>query len=417
VAFARLLSGALASQALLSAASFGVGLILIRHIADAQYGLYILATNTILLVSSLQNALLNPPLANRAARLDAPALGRFVSGLFREQRRLIAALACCAVLVTGVLWRVGLLPGPVALLCAATVLATLAVLYREFFRMVLYARRDARTVLGRDVLHAMLLVAGALFASITALPAVSAMLLIGVAATASGLLLARAYRAAAPWTAPGEGGVLRSVAPLALWSTAGAAIHWAFSQGYLFVVAGTLDMSAVAAIAATRLVMMPVNLLSAGLGSLMLPLACSWLQRHGMPRLRRRLLAGAAALGFATLAYFALLWNARTWVFGAVLHKQVPELDRLLALWGAIVFVMVTRDQLSYLMSAAGRFRALTLLTLGCAVLSLLSGYAAMSRLGAAGALTGLLLGETLSVAGILVMTRSPARRTGFAAA
>ena len=72
VAFARLLSSAVISQTLLSAASFGIGLILIRHTTDVQYGYFILASSAIILLVSLQNAFFNPPLVTRMTQL-APA--------------------------------------------------------------------------------------------------------------------------------------------------------------------------------------------------------------------------------------------------------------------------------------------------------------------------------------------------------
>ena len=68
-AFARLLSTAVISQALLSAASFAVGLILIRSTTDVQYGYYILASSAILLLVSLQTGFFNPPLAIRMTRI------------------------------------------------------------------------------------------------------------------------------------------------------------------------------------------------------------------------------------------------------------------------------------------------------------------------------------------------------------
>ena len=44
-------------------------------------------------------------------------------------------------------------------------------------------------------------------------------------------------------------GLLRQIAPGAMWATAGAATHWLFSQSYSYIVAMTLDVTAVAAIA------------------------------------------------------------------------------------------------------------------------------------------------------------------------
>jgi O-antigen/teichoic acid export membrane protein len=198
--------------------------------------------------------------------------------------------------------------------------------------------------------------------------------------------------------------VLREIAPLAAWSTAGAAIHWTFSQGYIYLVAGMLDVAAVAAIAATRLLLMPVNLLSTGIGSLMLPLASNWLQLHGAALLRRRLVAMALGLVVVTLVYFGVLWLARDWVFAVVLKKDPAQRDPLLLLWGALCLVMVVRDQLGYLLAAQGRFQVRTLLTLASAVLALGASYAGMLRWGVSGALLGLLLGESFNLCGVILL-------------
>ena len=67
--FVRMLSGAVLDQALLSAANFLVGLVLIRHTSDLQYGYYILVTNAFLLLTSLQNAYIAPAVVPLFTRL------------------------------------------------------------------------------------------------------------------------------------------------------------------------------------------------------------------------------------------------------------------------------------------------------------------------------------------------------------
>lgn len=404
-AFARLLSNAVFSQALLSAASFAIGLILIRSTTDVQYGYFILASGALVLLVSLQNALCNPALATRVNQLDRRGRGELVGSLYREQRRIAPLLGGAALVIALGLWHREVLDARTGALALATIAAALAVLHREFFRMVLFALRRPHDVLRTDVIYVVLLVAGVFAATLTPEPAVAAVVTLGLAAVASGILLARTLHRCEPWNRDGARGILREIAPLAAWSTAGAAIHWTFSQGYIYLVAGTLDVAAVAALAATRLLMMPVNLLSAGIGSLMLPLAAGWLQRHGVALLWRRLCLLAAGLAAATLCYFALLWLARDWIFAVILKRQFAQGDELLLLWAAVLLVMVVRVQLAYLLAAQGRFRALSLLTLGCAVASLAASYGGMLRLGVAGALVGMLVGELINAIGIVVLS------------
>ena len=72
---------------------------------------------------------------------------------------------------------------------------------------------------------------------------------------------------------------------------------------------------------------------------------------------------------------------------------------------------MTFRDQLLFLPLARERYRTLTYLALGCAIVSLSSGYLAIGRMGAAGGVLGLLIGEALNVTGLLVLSRIEIRR------
>jgi O-antigen/teichoic acid export membrane protein len=407
--FAALFSSALISQAVLSAASFAVGLILIRGTTTAQYGYYVLALNALLLLGSVHNALFSPSLAIRINRLDRRARGEFVGRLYREQRRLLPALGVVAIIAAFVLWAAGVVDPVIGSLMVATAATSLALLHRDFFRIVLLALRRAGDVLRNDLFYAVLLVVGVLLATHTPYPAAGAIVAGGIAGFCSRIGLGRALRRHEPWDSGVAPGLLREIAPLAAWTTAGASIQWAFSQGYMYFVAGTLDVAAVAALAATRLLLMPVNLLSAGIGSLMLPLAAGWLDRHGLACLRRRLWLLGAGVALATVAYFVPLWFARDWIFATVFRKHFEHRDALLLLWAAVVFVMVVRVQLGYLLEAQGRFRALTLLTLASSIVALGAGYAAMQHFGVTGALLGMLCGEVTAAIGIVTLSAGKA--------
>jgi len=416
-AFARLLSSALVSQILISAASFGIGLILIRHTSDHQYGYFILASSAILLLVSLQNAFFNPFLATRLTRMDPPGRSDLVGGLYREQRRILLVVGAIAALLAGIFWYSENLDAQTGPLMLATVIAALAILHREYFRMVLLAHRRPHDVLRTDVYYVIVMTTGVYFATRTTIPAIAAILVLGVAAVVSGILMSRHLHRHEPWNMHGAPHILREIAPLAAWSTAGAAIHWTFSQGYNYLAAATLDITAVAAIAATRLLVMPINLLSLGIGAIMLPLASGWLHAHGAPVLWRRLLWFGLAVGGAAFCYLVTLWLLRDWIFEVVLQKEFAQRDQLLLLWSLAFLVMAVRDQLMYLLIVRERFRFLTLLTLVSAVFSLAISYWAMLRFGTVGAPLGLLIGQLINVVGIVWLSMREAERTAPAMA
>lgn len=402
----RMFSSALGSQAVLSATSFAVGLLLIRRTSDLQYGYYILVSGAIILASSLQNAFIAPEMVKRMTEIGAGETGNLTGGLYREQRIVIVWVAASALTLSLGLWAGRLLDTPTLLLLCAAVVAAGAVLRREYFRMVLMAQRHAHEVLLGDCAYSILLAGGVMLATLSREAAASAVLVMGFAAWFSGTRLSRSLRGLEPWNLRGAPGILRQIAPLGVWSTAGAGIHWSFSQGYAWMIAGTLDVSAVAAIAATRLLAMPVNLLSSGIGSLMLPLAARWLHEHGAPLVLQRLTWFAVAIAGIALCYFGALWLLRDWVFVVLLKKQFAQRDLLLMLWSASFVMMVIHQQLLYLLVVRGRFRALLMLALISAVFALASSYWGMLHFGGAGAPMGVLVGELINSLGIVLLCR-----------
>jgi O-antigen/teichoic acid export membrane protein len=402
--FVRMLSSAVIIQALLSAGSLGVGLILIRYASNAQYGYYVLVMNALLLITSLQNNFISVPMVHRMTRFDSLGRGDLIGGLLREQRQLMPMVGGAAVAVTLLLCITGVLTLHTTLLVLAAITAAFAALYREFFRMVLLAYRQPGEVLPVDFLYVAILVCGALLATLTPAPAVVTVLVLSVAAATAGLLLSKRLWRHERWNIRGAPGILLQMVPVGGWTVAGTAIHWTFSQGYNYLIVGTLDINAVAATAATRIFMMPVNMLSTGISSLMMPTASGWLLKHGTRTVFKRLALLAAALAGVSLCYLGAVWICRDWLFTNILHKQFEQRDLLLKLWSVVFILMIFRDQLLYLLLARTRYRPLTALTFCSAVLSLAVSYACLTRIGVAGALVGVMAGEILSVIGLVVM-------------
>jgi O-antigen/teichoic acid export membrane protein len=398
-----MLGSAVIVQALLSAGSLGVGLILIRNASNAQYGSYVLVLNALLLVTALQNNFIMAPMVHRMTRLDALGRADLIGGLLRDQRHLVPLAGAAAVAVTIALCLSGALSVFTTVLVMAAIAAAIATLYREFFRMVLLAYRQPVEVMQVDLLYVVMLVCGAFLATLTPAPAVVTVLILCAAAATAGVLLSKLLWRHEPWNVAGSRGILRQMIPVGAWTVAGAAIHWSFSQGYNYLIAGTLDVDAVAAAAATRILMMPVNMLSTGISSLMLPTASGWLLKHGARTVFSRLALLAAGLAVLALCYLAVVWLCRDWIFTNLLHKQFEQRDLLLTLWSVIFVLMIFRDQLLYLPLVRTRYRPLTALTLASAVLSLAVSYMCMVRIGVAGALVGVMSGEILSVAGLVV--------------
>jgi len=411
LAFVQKFASAIVAQALLSAASLAVSLILLRFGSDAQYGYYVLVLNAIMLLTMVQNSFIGPAMVQHMTLLQSRERAGLIGGLYREQRRLLPFVGVAVLGGATLLWLLQLVSTMTLLLMLAAVAAALAALYREFFRMVLLAYRLPGAVLRGDVFYVLTLVAGAAVATLTSVPAITTVLVLCGAALGGGTLLARSLWRHEAWDIHGAPEILKKIASVGAWTTAGSVTHWSFSQGYNYLIVGTLDVTAVAASASTRLLMMPVNLLSGGVSSLMLPTASSWVVEHGTRSTFRRLTLAALGIAGAATVYLGIAWLLRDFLFTTLLHKRFAQRDTLLMLWSATAILMVFRDQILYLLLARGKYRSLTLLTFISAVVSLVTSYVAMLHIGVAGAPVGVLSGETVNVIGLILMSRAEVRR------
>jgi O-antigen/teichoic acid export membrane protein len=408
----RTLGTGLIIQALLSGANFAVGLILIRRTSDLQYSYYILATNALLLLTALQTSFIQPYIVRSIATMDGPDRQDLVGALIRTNRRWVPVVSVNAIAVTAGLWATHILGTDIALLLEACLLAGALALSREFLRVTLFAYRRPSAVLQADLSFATVLVAGAFAATLTASPAMLAVASIACAQFTGLLILRRALWRHEPWNVHTTETVMGKIAAAGAWAILGSGIHWLLIQGYSYLVAGVLDVKDIAAIAATRLTLMPVFVLSGGVSMLLFPMTTRWVHDLGSRRATRRLMALVAALGAAALLYMAMMWVFRDWIFGVILKKSFPQRDVLLLLWSAVFLVTLCRDQLATLPAAHARFRDMTLMTGFSAIMWLLSSYLAMLKFGPPGAVLGILVGEVINMAGILFMifreTRHP---------
>jgi O-antigen/teichoic acid export membrane protein len=410
----RTFGSALVIQATLSAGNFLVSWLLLRRTNDAQYGLYVLVFNSLLLVCALQGSFMQAQMIVRLVRLDPAGRASLVRGLLREQGRLLRFALWGAVAIVAIGWVCGALDGERSLLIVCATLAAIATLVRECLRMVLFAYRRPEDVLWGDLCYVAVILVGVMLATYAHAVATVATLAIGAAAGLSAILLSKAVSAGDPHCpdAAGSRGILRAFAPLGAWSVAGAAAHWALSQGYTFIVAGVLSVQSVAAIAGTRVLLMPLNLLSAGIGAQLFPLTADWVHTLGVLPALRRLVHVSIAFVASGLGYFAIIWFSRDWIFETVLRKHFVQQDALLLLWGGVFVLMLVRDQLVKLLAARERFPLLASITVASAVLSLACGWVAMGRFGEVGAVAGILVGELSNVVGIVILSFREIRKT-----
>lgn len=414
----RLFSTAVIDQALLSAANFAAGLLLIRYAPVQEYGYFVLAFSSIQLFVSLQNAWVSGPLGVLAPKRSEERRREMIGAVEHSHGRFMLRLVLLLGVVPLAAHGFGLCSLHDALIATATVFAGWMTLRREFMRSMLMIYSRPQAVLLADALYVgMLLALTALAALFSPAAGIYAVLALGLAA-ALGARKGRGALAHSPgWVAAPAAATWAELRPLGSWGAVAALIYWIYSQSYNFVLASRLDLAAVANVNAARLLLMPMILLMVGVGSLLVPNAAGWLHREGLPRLIRRLWMFLGGLLFLDAVYVLALWWSRDWVTGSVMRRTIPDLDLMLLLWALHCALSTTRDIFQVGLIALERYRPMAWLTATSAIMSLSAMWWGIGHFGAPGALLGTILGETLSLAGVAALLYQSSRRARILAA
>ncbi|HEV2700139.1 MAG TPA: hypothetical protein VGV09_00805 [Steroidobacteraceae bacterium] len=387
-------------------------LILLRYATNEQYGYYVLVSGGVMIVTSLQGSLIGPAMVNRLSQLGPEGRADLIGGLYAGQRRILPRLFGLGAVSTFILWLSHRLDSATAGLVLVALTAGWTGLYRQFFRMVSNAYRSAKAALRGDLAYTGLLLGGAVAGIATQSPALVTLVFMSFGGIASGLVNSRLQWREERWNVRASAKVWRAIAAVGIWPAAGTVAFWAYNQGYNYLIAGTVNLTAVAALASTRTVMMPVTLISTGINPLMLATVSGWLTQHGVQTTRRRVTLAAAAMAALALCYAALFWPLRDFIFTRILHKSFAQRDLMLLLWWLASVAMVARDQFINFVLARVRYRSLTGLTVVNAIIALTVTFIMVGRIGAAGAAIGVLVGELVNVLGLITLSHLEVRRS-----
>ena len=392
-------------QVVLSAANFIVGLLLIRRTSDADYGMFVLVQSAIMLLISGQMAWLSSPLAVLAPGKPAAMRRLMVGSVESSQRRFLSGAAIAALAIPAIGFFLHFWTGLETLVVILAIAACWAALQREYLRGVLLIYGRPQAMLRADVINVAVLLVGALIAVYGPKPAVVWAVAALIASALSGMAAARRSLAQDPGFATGDAAPFwREMRPLAVWATIGAMTYWIYNQSYNYVLASRIDLTAVADVNAARLLLMPTIVLTVGVKTLLVPTAASWLAESSVGRLIRKLLLFATGIALIDVVYCIGLWIFRDAASHDLMHKNIANRDMLLILWALLSLIALYRDLLQTGLFALRKFRSLAGVTALSAAASLTIMWLGIKDWGPAAALIGQVAGESINLAGVVVL-------------
>jgi O-antigen/teichoic acid export membrane protein len=386
-------------QSMLSMLNFFISIILIRNVPKVEYGYYAIAVPLSLFFVSIQNALVNAPLAVLLAAKKDHEKQRYVESLCYGQG--VAVLPIVCILLLGImLLRVWGLDSTRAYIAAAVCLASVGLLYLEFMRAYFFAQLSTARVLKMDSLHVAIvfgLVCLLLYSFTISVAAIFCLL--GL----SGLLTAFLFSRGFGWRYHGDA-VKRSFLEnwqYGKWALVGVTVTHIQSYFYLYLLGALVGSGAVAEVSASRLLLMPVALLQTGWYKIAIPHGSVLREQGRTHRYFKELLVANFVFLFGVLTYVALIFMFWNVLEQYVLTDKYANSLSYIPLWGVIFAIgcMTTNASLGLQVlksfDTIAKFNLFTMvITAGCA-------YALIRDYGAKGGLAAQIVGEILLGAGL----------------
>lgn len=394
---------ALIDQAVLSLFNLGLNLAMIRFAAPQEFGRFIFASAVVLVLTSLQNALISTPLSvlipgRPAEEQEATARAIVTSDVILRLAAAVAAPLVC--LITS--------HSPAFLLAVA--FAAFSTLGRETARSLVLAHERTKECLRIDLVA----VIGSVIAT-AALWHVCAPAVAGLTGIAIGNSLSVATQVETRIGAhlPFTTALRRYVSefwPDTQWSLIGAGTTEVQYRSYVFALELFRDAAALASVQAGRLLLGP------------LPLVVGAWGRVARPAMARALASGDAAqmiritthgmiyvLGVAAVYCSALylLWPIAERMFFSGKYADVALMTLA---WGGYMIVVIAHMVLSVPLQAAMRLKELAQVTIATALLSCLLLVGLMFDVPAVWSVLALIVAEIVSLAWILVLVARLAR-------
>lgn len=383
-------------QALWSLLNLGVNLLLIRLIAPEQYGAFAFWTNTAFIVSSVQNALTLVHLSVEAGDgMSEPRLS--LERLMHRVTQILLVVSALGVLAMALVLQVR--GNPVGAPAAA--LFVPAFLIQQYVRGLAFSRGQptAAAVQTGSVLAlaAVLLTVGQL-----TLAPMSANLILTIMASAYGIVGAVTYLRATraqgslPWNR--LGGYVAYIKQSG-WVFLGVTTTELLARFYVFAVTAAHGPAALAALAATQLLLRPIPLLAA-----------SWSMVARTDLVRRReggdwrgfnllivvTLAGGAAVaaGWTALVHFA--WRP---LADLLFHGKYADDSWMVWLWGVSALINFSQITIGIGLQVLRAFKVLAIANTVASLTAVAAILVCMHLYGPGGAIGGTVIGQALELA------------------
>jgi O-antigen/teichoic acid export membrane protein len=349
-----------ANQAMLSLLSLATAFLIIASGEKSEYAKYMFATTSVLLILSIQNALITSPLITiyHAAKTEDRSI-------IEQTARSIHFKFMCGIAAISVLIFVGMLFSESMGVSeyktvAAASIAVMGALVREHARSINYLIGNFWLSLKLDSIFVVAIIA-TLMATYKQyhLNADLALTATGTVALLTGTVSLGITKKKA-FDAPADNGLLRELWQCSRWTLPSVVVSWCYSNGYVFIVGALIGTVAVADMSAARLFMMPLTLIFVGWASSYRPKSTNLFSKGEIDEVLKIARHSIFKLGWCTVGYSIVILS--TYKFAELLFSvgNYSNLDGQIIAWSIYMLITMIRSVgMNTMMVSKNSFRPL----------------------------------------------------------
>jgi len=386
-------------QALLSGLNFFIGIYLIANVPKESYGLYVQLFAAGVLICGTLDALIANAIANFKTRMDdegvlvrtgkAQFLGRLLGGGLALLSGLLAYWLQPD--ATGLWDRYGLV--------LFFVIYVVALVFRDFKRVILYLSQQSVLALRLDILFLALAVAGgwgAHFYAKVSLPFVFAIL--AMANFLAAMLTPGAVKYQGRVGFSDVRDIFWECWAVTRWALPGLALGWLGNSMYLYAAGYLLGLEATAELGASRLLLMPVTLLMMAWQQMARPDIARLIQEGHRSAFFPFLGKSAGLILSLVMGYFFVAYLFFDYISTLLSTDKYEHFYGLLTIWSVYVMVYSIKFMGTIVMVGFGDFLTLLKMNMGSLALQAVLLFSLPSRFGIQAVVYCLIASEVLEL-------------------
>lgn len=379
-------------QALLSGANFLVTILLIKYLPKEDYGFYAIAFSISLFIISIQNALVTTPLTVLFAGKSSEEQKSYVPALFWGQLYIFIPVAALCILVLYYI-SVHVEDPKIYLIYMGLGVASIGILVKEYLKAFLFVIEKEAKVILLDFIFIAIYILSLLAMNLTHSISVSRVIIaLGAASLAAALTQFQYILKKAPIKT-----ILKSYHEnwiYGKWALVGVTTTHIHTYGYMYILGFLLGSEAVAEINASRILLMPFMLLSAGWGRISRPYGAKLRESNQMKKFYKEILFISFIFSSGILFYTFLVKIFSEPLSNLLFTNSYKDVFSYIFYWAAIFMVTFFRTNASFGLQVLKRFSKLATINVYTVMISLGSAYLLILKFAITGALISNLIGE-----------------------